>query len=455
MANPLDDIVQVTISFTGATTPSAKGFGIPMILALKDGTFLGNTLEIKSESELLTNGYITTDAEYVAAKQIFAQNPKPERAVIGKVVGYDPLFSVRLTPIAPFAIGKIYTLTFDIGDGTPITITTAATTAATVQDAIDVIEAAIIANATLNALVDLVDNTTSLDITIKSGSQGRVFGITKNNFEMDLVENTAAPAGSEVTTALTNIRNENDDWYAIILPYSGSNLAVDAGIVSVVTNQERLLFFTTLNDDVLKGTGGNIAETLFNAGNKERWSVMFHHNLAQMPHAAWAGKVLPEDPGSVTWAFKSLAGVVAASYTTAEEGKLDDNNVNRYVQISGLSITQRGETSKDGFFIDVMRGIDFIKARMQEAIFGQLATLKKIPFTDPGIAVVENEIRSVLRLGITQGILSSDPEIVVIVPKAADVSTVDKKARTLPDVEFQATLAGAIHKVIIAGTVSV
>ena len=40
-------------------------------------------------------------------------------------------------------------------------------------------------------------------------------------------------------------------------------------------------------------------------------------------------------------------------------------------------------------------------------------------------------------------------------PRAADVSSGNKAIRHLPDVTFQATLAGAIHSLTITGRVSV
>jgi len=68
---------------------------------------------------------------------------------------------------------------------------------------------------------------------------------------------------------------------------------------------------------------------------------------------------------------------------------------------------------------------------------------------------VEAEVRAVMVLCVNQGILAADPAPTVSVPRAADVSMIDKAARLLPDVKFEATLAGAIHKVIVNGTVSV
>jgi hypothetical protein len=42
----------------------------------------------------------------------------------------------------------------------------------------------------------------------------------------------------------------------------------------------------------------------------------------------------------------------------------------------------------------------------------------------------------------------------VSVPKAANVSALDKSSRTLRNVYFSATYAGALHRVIISGTVA-
>jgi hypothetical protein len=130
------------------------------------------------------------------------------------------------------------------------------------------------------------------------------------------------------------------------------------------------------------------------------------------------------------------------------------DNVNFYHTIAGVNITEEGE-SASGEFIDVTQGVDWLAQRLQERIFGKLANAKKIPFTDPGIQIVEAEVRAQLQEGINVGFLAADPVPVVTVPLAADVSATDKGNRLLPDVEFQATIAGAIHSLEITGSVTV
>ena len=83
-----------------------------------------------------------------------------------------------------------------------------------------------------------------------------------------------------------------------------------------------------------------------------------------------------------------------------------------------------------------------------------MINLPKIPFTDPGIAIIEAEVRGVMDLGISKGIFAADPAPTVSVPLAVDVDTNDKANRLLPDVNFTAVLAGAIHFVEVNGTVT-
>jgi hypothetical protein len=106
-------------------------------------------------------------------------------------------------------------------------------------------------------------------------------------------------------------------------------------------------------------------------------------------------------------------------------------------------------------YLDVVRFRDWLTSRLQERIFARLAGNKKIPFTDTGIAIIEAEIRGQLDEGVQVGGLAADPEPTVTVPLASAVTTANKQARHLTPVYFTATLAGAIHKLTIEGTVSV
>lgn len=189
--------------------------------------------------------------------------------------------------------------------------------------------------------------------------------------------------------------------------------------------------------------------------NLDRTQVMYLPTAdTEYPEAAWSGRVLPADPGSITWAFQTLALVTVSKLTAPQKSKALANNLNTYVVIAGIAVTQNG-TKSSGRFIDVRRGIDWLQARMEEAIFFQIANLPKIPYTDIGTSVIESEMRGVLSLGTRRQLIAQEPEPTITIPKVATVAVNDRAARLLPDVKFTATLSGAIHKVTINGTVSV
>ena len=78
----------------------------------------------------------------------------------------------------------------------------------------------------------------------------------------------------------------------------------------------------------------------------------------------------------------------------------------------------------------------------------------KVPYTDAGITAIQAQIERALDQGVNQNFIAPN-SYTVIVPKAANVSAIDKTNRVLNGVSFQATLAGAVQAVNITGTLSV
>jgi hypothetical protein len=96
-----------------------------------------------------------------------------------------------------------------------------------------------------------------------------------------------------------------------------------------------------------------------------------------------AGRVLPLDPGSETWKFKTVAGVTPDVYTDTQRVNLKNRNANYYYTVAGVNIVTEGVVA-DGEFIDVIRFRDWIASHMAEGVFGALASANKVPFTDEG-----------------------------------------------------------------------
>jgi hypothetical protein len=113
----------------------------------------------------------------------------------------------------------------------------------------------------------------------------------------------------------------------------------------------------------------------------------------------------------------------------------------------------------DGCWIDQVRGLDYLEARIKEEVFAVLATATKVPYTTAGINLVGGAVANALQQAVGTGLIATDtdgnPQYTVTVPDIADISSVDRGNRLLPDVAFTATLAGAVHTVTVSGVVEV
>lgn len=257
-----------------------------------------------------------------------------------------------------------------------------------------------------------------------------------------------APFNTDYATSIQDAFDASKDWYAVIIE-SRVQADIEAAAAKVET-LERLLLACSDDAAVTASSSGNVLLTL-QAANYDRTAYFWSADEANFPEAAWAGEVLPLEAGSATWKFKTLTGITADDLTTTERNNVNGSGGNTYETIGGISMTREGQVVS-GEFIDVIRGIDWLKARIEERVFAKLVAADKVPFTDAGVGIIEAELRGQLEEAIAQGVIAS---YTVSVPKAADVSSANKAARTLPDVDFTAVLAGAIHKVEIRGKVTV
>lgn len=268
-----------------------------------------------------------------------------------------------------------------------------------------------------------------------------------------------ADSANAIADELSDIEEADPDWYCVI-----STSRTDADIEALATAiQTRNKIYIAASDsaDIFDGAiTTDIATTLKDAGFDRTALIALKGGVGDYPDGAWAGGLLPTDPGSVTWKFKQLVGVTVDDLTPTEKNAVLRNeagtgkNANTYTRVGGVNITEEGSMAS-GEFIDIIRGVDWIQARIQERIYFQLVNLPKIPYTNAGAQVIVNEIEAVLAQAIGNDVLRADPAPVVTVPDVQDIDPIDRGNRKLTTVEFEGQLAGAIHKVVIRGTVTV
>lgn len=429
----LDSIITVTIS-TATTQPTRVGFGTPLVMGFHT-VFAERARVYTAVADMITDGFATTDPEVAAVTALFAQNPRPVQAIVGRRANGVSM-DIKLTPIPQNS--TTYTVTIN---GTAFTfVSDVSATAAEIS--LGLTTAINLGSEPVTA----TDNVGTFDLT--ADVVGDLFTL---EVDRALLTQDDETIDAGIVADYLAIQIENDDFYAV-LPTSHATLEIEALAVTIEA-QKKILLSATADDDVLTGSSSDLMSTLQTASRK-RTITMYHPKPHQYPAAAWAGQLLPLDPGSATWKFKTLAGIDTTILTATEQTNALGKDGNIYVAVAGIPITCDGKGA-NGEFIDITRGVDWYSQRLQERIFAQLANLPKVPFTNQGIAVVENEIHGQNQDAIDVGLFAADPAPTVSAPDAGDVSAANKTARLLPDVTFSATLAGAIHAVQINGTVSV
>jgi len=480
---PLSDIVNVSI--TRATRSVSKvGFGTLMILDSHFKFDSAEPIKFYDDIDAVAEDFASTDYAYIAANSAFSQNPRPTRVAIGNRAHNGVILDVTTN-----TIGATYTIEFYGGeDGEFYTVT--ATGLATEILTAGAIKTAIDSETGLTDWVEVTDNGDgTLDIDKDVGDDSNTGFCIYADSKMTLTHGSAtytnvdpenaAGKAEGVEDALSLIQSYTDtlgsayDWYWVTLT---SRYANDQGaLADWCESRQKVGGVASADANTLDSLDTTSVAYLLNNQAHARTFVMYHDDVDSgaahinatstdpFPEAAWIGKMVAladPDVEAATWKFKTLAGVETVALTATEKAAALAFECNVYTEIGGVNITEEGVVA-EGEYIDVILAVDWLQARITEEVYGKLVNAKKIPFTSLGIGVIEAAVRAVMARGIMIGHLAMDTDswgefgYSVTVPAIADISSTDKANRELGSVKFNATVAGAIHKVTITGIVSV
>lgn len=292
----------------------------------------------------------------------------------------------------------------------------------------------------------------SADTEINTASKNAVSRFFSGDLKSPIVKVGYKLNTETWTEALDACQTFDPDFYAFALDTADA-ADIEEG-AAWAQPRPKLYIAKSADEEILDGSEDeDIASTLLAAEYDSTGLIYSSVAATDYPDMAWAGGLLPENPGSITWAFKRVPGIAADKFTGAQIAALEAKRVTRLENIQGISRTLGGYTSRPGVFIDIRRGLDYHAQRTAEDIYILLTSEKKVPGDDRGSAMVENVIRKRLRQSVTENIFIDDDFLDVFVPTFAERDQSDREARFLDGCTFQANLVGAIHKVSVRGEV--
>lgn len=437
----LSDIVQVSVITQTAQVKQA-GFGIPLIVDYHN-RFPERVRYYTDLTGMTSDGFLTSDAAYKAAANLLAQNPQVTKVGIGRRAN-APDMQVDITPTAQNS--KLYSVKVTGPTGASGTASFTSDASATVAEITAGLTSAISALALPN--VTVTDQTTSL--RIKADAAGKFIGVEVLDLQVLSAKQTHTNPG--IQADMDAIQLENNDWYCVSLTTaSAAELTGPTGLAAWVESHKKLALVRSQDGDILAAPLTDAASSL-KADNYFRTAVIFHPDGNSFAGAAWAGATMALDPGSLTFAFRQLAGISKTPLTSTQVTNLKAKNANFFADYGGIGLTQEGKVAA-GEWIDIIRDRDWFESRLQTLVFSVLANNTKVPFTDNGIGLIEAQVRKATREAILAGFLAEGTDAYII-PKAADVSSVDRAARRLATIKVSARVAGAIHVVKIDATIT-
>lgn len=199
----------------------------------------------------------------------------------------------------------------------------------------------------------------------------------------------------------------------------------------------------------------------------QNYTIGLIHDLSEPMDAALIGATATLTVGSVTWKFRKLKGITADQITVQEKAAIDRVHAIAYIEVSG-----QGETSEgwvlSGDYIDSLHGDLWVKVNMGDKIQKYLQNTDKVPYDQRGINALAAICSQVLQQAYEQGIVleqevydSNTGETqstgkgdysVTATPRSAQ-SQKDLSARHYGGLSFRYHRSGAIHTVLVHGTV--
>lgn len=445
MGTTLKNIVPVSITKENARILRA-GFGIPLLLGANNRTDQLITV-FSDPADMLTAGYKSTDVLYKMAVMLMKQEYSPEVFYIGRKKGNS---------------NCLQSISFD-GSATAGTFTISVESETTAGIAYDADEA------TIKSALELLTGVEEVTVT-GSISDDKISieftGVDANKDFAEIVVDVSGTTGDLIATVtkeqfgsveesytdvLNTIWQTNTSWFALNTADQDDDTILECAEWIESTN--KMYFITSDAEDLTTSVKTDVASILKAKGYLN--TVIMYHTKASTEYGCtgWIGGQLPKDAGSITWAYKPIVGLTADVLTTDQITNLKAKNVNFYEEVAGRSLVTSNAVVVGGEYIDVMRGIYWLEARVAENVFLGLINNEKVPYNQDGINYCASKVRSVLEIAsTTQGFINSDYTITI--PDLVNVPTDNKTNRLLEGIEFSATLTGAIHVAKITGKLS-
>jgi hypothetical protein len=458
----LNDFSTITVS-TSAPSLTQVGFGTLGIMSYHTN-YTDHTRVYDRASwntQMVTDGFATNGAAYVAMQVAFSQNPSVQKVKLLRAE-HEATVTVKFFPTV--ANSTEYAATLELEGKSPVTISYTSDSSATAAEITAGLKAAIDAlNSTGEALDGVTatqtDTNTKLQVAAPAGMALWFSGW--RNDRMTFIDLTADPG---IAADIAAVRAVDDDWYAFGLADTNS---VAASTVAAAQIEAMTKIFGTNTSDTNAydlATTTDIGSVLASNSYQRSFALFDLDTTKGFSGIASCANLLPFDPGTGPFAGgvlngRTLGGVTADALTPTQHDNLRTKGYSIYITTAGINHVLGGEAGS-GEWIDFTRFVDWFTTRLQERLAQLQFNNRRIPFTDRGISQVYSVLRGMIASGLASGGIAEknvdgiSPYDQITVPALADTTVQDRGDRVLNGCALAFEYSGAIQKVGVSVTIT-
>lgn len=159
-------------------------------------------------------------------------------------------------------------------------------------------------------------------------------------------------------------------------------------------------------------------------------------------------------------AYKKGPAITTADLTSGEKTALESYNGNAFIDVDGNVLFWNGKMA-DGTWFDTVQGTSWLGAKVQANVFNLFyQSTTKIPWTETGVALVNQQITLALELAVTNGLIAPGydnegtfyPDGYKVISTDLSLLQSQKGARIWEGSSFIAIGSGALQGAVISGS---
>lgn len=432
----LDHKIKQTISL-GAPAISRQGFGT--VLVLGDATFTPRVKFFGPDDDYAEDAELSSTLQD-ALTTAFLQSPQPTRVAVGR----------RDNDVAQVVEFKFdghedgdYVITIN---NTDHTYTASTDSLSTIVDGLSTL-----VDADLN--VSATDDSTDT-VTVTASVPGVGFSFSASVPGASTVAETVDVENAGLTAALQKCLAQSSEWFGFCIETRTENDILAAA--EWAEGHGRLFFAQSSDADILTSSTSDIASQ-FEDLSYQMTAVAYYSDDADYFDVGWMVGFLGHsfDQTAPTAVYNTVKGIAPDLSDSTGQLNAEAKNANYYSTLKGIGATFGG-TVADGRDIEHVVTGEWVKARLSEGVatlfLGASERGERVPFSDQGIAMLEQVTFDVLLLGERLGHFNPGTSEVDM-PRRADISPGDLQQGLLR-YQWGTQYSGTIKEVTIQGYVS-